>query len=184
MRELLNQIEESLNHKFYYLSLITALTVPDIAAKLESTVKEEVGVRYTRWFNTYVRHQTSKRINKKFNLSLPLKLSQLTGEDCYYFRCSLLHEGSSESQRSSYKKILFVEPDTCNFKGHDCTQTSESGTYLLIDVKEFCIDIIEGTKEWLDKVEETEPYKTNYEKFIRRYPNGYPPIVIGCPVIG
>lgn len=184
MRHLLDQIEESLDHKLYYLSLMAALTVPDIAAKLESTVEEKVGVRYTRWFNAYIRHQTSKRINKKLNLELPLQLSQLTGEDCYYFRCSLLHEGSSESQRSSYKKILFVEPDSCNFQGHNCTHTSELGTYLLIDIKDFCIDIIEGAKEWLDKVEGSEPYKSNYEKFIKRYPGGFPPVVIGCPVIG
>jgi hypothetical protein len=35
-----------------------------------------------------------------------------------------------------------------------------------------------------DKVEGTEPYKSNYEKFIKRYPGGFPPVVIGCPVIG
>jgi len=36
MRLLLDQIEQSLNHKLYYLSLMAVLAIPDIAGALDS----------------------------------------------------------------------------------------------------------------------------------------------------
>ena len=39
MRTLLNQIEQSLSAGFYYLSLMTALSIPDIAGALRQTAR-------------------------------------------------------------------------------------------------------------------------------------------------
>lgn len=48
---------------------------------------------------------------------------------------------------------------------------------LNIDVNIFCRDIINGVNSWLSKVESTQLYKDNFDKFIRRYPNGLTPYI-------
>ena len=101
------------------------------------------------------------------------------GEDCYRFRCSFLHQGSSQRSDARYSRILFVEP-TATTNIYHCNILNDA---LNIDVRIFCLDIVEGAKEWLDEVEETERFRVNYSKFMRRYPNGLPPYIGGVPVI-
>jgi hypothetical protein len=79
---------------------------------------------------------------------------------------------------------LFIEPGTSPFIVHYFEYATSTKKTLLIDINEFCTDVISATKEWLEKVKGTEPYESNYKKFVIRYPDGYPPIVSGCPVIG
>ncbi len=55
---------------------------------------------------------------------------------------------------------------------------------LNIDVTLFCREIVAGAREWLDSVEGTERFKANYAKFVRHYPNGLAPYIVGVPVIG
>ena len=55
---------------------------------------------------------------------------------------------------------------------------------LNIDVRLFCSEFIGWGRQWLSEVEGTERYKVNYDKFMRRYPNGLPPYIVGLPVIG
>lgn len=54
---------------------------------------------------------------------------------------------------------------------------------LNIDVRIFCNDLISGAEEWLKENENTDLYKKNYDKFMRRYPSGLPPYIVGVPVI-
>ncbi len=54
---------------------------------------------------------------------------------------------------------------------------------LNLGIRKFCTDVIRAAENWLRKVESTELFKTNYNKFIRTYPQGLPPYVVGIPVI-
>ena len=54
---------------------------------------------------------------------------------------------------------------------------------LNIDVRIFCNDLISGAEKWLEENENTDLYKKNYDKFMRRYPHGLPPYIVGVPVI-
>lgn len=165
MKEFLEQIRIGLQANLYYLSLFAALAIPDICGAIVSENGIASPDKYKDWFNKY-----AARKYEGF----------LTAEDCYLFRCSLLHQGSSQHPKSGYSRILFVEPSATTNVFH-CNILNDA---LNIDVRIFCNDIIEGAKIWLQRYENTELYKRNYDKFMRRYPNGLAPYIVGVPVIG
>jgi hypothetical protein len=184
MRTLLNQIEQSLNSGFYYLSLMTALSIPDIAGALDSANGEASGQKYADWFEKHVRPRFIENVRK----SLPQEIADripaienpLTGEACYRFRCSLLHQGSSQHPRSPFSRIIFIEPGATTNVIHYGTMSGA----LCIDLRLFCHEVIAGARLWLDTVEGSEPFNSNYGKFARRHPNGLPPYISGVPVVG
>jgi hypothetical protein len=103
-----------------------------------------------------------------------------TGKDCYYYRCSALHQGSSQHPQGTYSRILFVEPSATTNIFH-CNILNDA---LNIDVRIFCNYIVSGALDWLRQYETTELYERNYGKFMRRYPRGLSPYIVGVPVIG
>jgi hypothetical protein len=147
------------------LSLFAALAKPDICGAIGSENGLAHSDKYKDWFNEYVAHKYT---------------GFLTAEDCCLFRCSLLHQGSSQHPKSGYSRVIFVEPSTTTYVFH-CNIMNDA---LNIDVCIFCNDIIEGARAWLQKYEETELYKKNYGKSMSRYPNGLAPYIVGVPVIG
>ena len=164
MRDLLEQIRAGLKANLYYLSLFTALAVPDICGAIGSEDGQAGRPKYIDWFNRYVADKYR---------------GYLTAEDCYLFRCSLLHQGSSQHPQSGYSRVIFIEPSATKLVVH-CGDLNGA---LVIDVRRFCNDIIDGVKVWLKQYEETTLYKRNCGKFMSRYPNGLPPYIIGVPVI-
>jgi len=165
MRDLLNQIERGLNYNLYYLCLYVALAIPDICGSLESDDGIATGEKYKKWFDEY--------LATKYG-------GFLTGEDCYLFRCSLLHQGSSCNPNSSYSRVLFVELTNRNLILHNNILNDA----LNIDVNIFCKDIIEGANKWLIKNENMDNYKKNSDKFMERHSQGLAPYIVGVPVIG
>jgi hypothetical protein len=178
MRIIIEQLEESLDHKLYYLSLITALTIPDIAAALNSKNGEAKKDKYITWFEKYVRPHGQNGIPKQFHDLI------LSGEECYKFRCALLHQGKSANFKSSHKKIFFIEPGSTRNRGHYNKTEIKGETFLEIDLKLFCLEIIAGTRDWLDKVESTEHYQRNYDASARRHLNSSLPFFKGATIIG
>ena len=164
MREFLTQIKKGLDTNLYLLSLFSVLAIPDICGAMNSENGEASAEKYKVWFNEY--------IAPKYN-------NFLNGENCYYFRCSLLHQGSSQHNKSSYKRVLFIEPSATTNILHNNIMNDA----LNIDVKIFCNDLVNGAEKWLDENENTDLYKKNYDKFMRRYPNGLPPYIVGVSVI-
>ncbi len=45
------------------------------------------------------------------------------------------------------------------------------------------MDILEGVEKWLEEVKDGEIFKRNYKRFMKRYPTGLPPYIVGVPVI-
>jgi len=165
VQNLLDQVQKGLGANLYYLSLFVALSLPDICGAIDSKNGEATSKKYKEWFDEYIASKYS---------------GFLTGEDCYRFRCSLLHQGSSQHPKSAYSRVLFVEPIGTTNVFHNNVMNDA----LNIDVRIFCNDMIEGAKKWLQKVEKTDLYKENYNKFMKRHPNGLKPFIVGVPVIG
>jgi hypothetical protein len=165
MRDLLRQIDLGLDAKLYYLSLISALAVPDMCAALESPDGKTNGSKYADWFDKYVG---------------PRYTSDVDGRFCYQFRCSLLHEGSTIHSKGPFARILFQEPYPRMNIFHNCVLED----VLTIDVRIFCRDIIAGAIAWLAANENTTTFQANFPKFIQRYPDGLAPYFSGAPVIG
>ena len=169
MRDLLQQIELGLQANLYYLSLMAALSIPDMCAALSSTEGKTNGTRYADWFDQNV---------------APKYSGNLDGQTCYRFRCSLLHEGRTQHSASPYTRIFFLEPGANSNIFHNCLFTHSNVTALNIDVRIFCYDMVNSAKTWLAANEGTAIFQTNFSKFIQRYGNGLSPYVVGTPVIG
>ena len=164
MKDFLAQIEKGLDENLYFLSLFSALAIPDLCGAMGSKNGLATKEKYTAWFD--------KCVAQKYN-------GFLSGNNCYYFRCSLLHQGSSQHPNNSYERVLFVEPSATTNVFHNNIMNGA----LNIDVRIFCSDMIAGAKEWLEENKETDLFKKNYDKFMRRYPNGLSPYIVGVPVI-
>src|SRR5690625_2090972 len=95
MEDFLSQIAEGLESGLYQLALSLTLCLPDICGALESENGYATGTKYKAWFDRYVKQKYP---------------NTLTADDCYYFRCSFLHQGTTEHKKSNYKKIIFTEP--------------------------------------------------------------------------
>src|SRR5438132_7430853 len=101
MRDFLDQVAIAANNqRLYYLALTGALVIPDICSALEAKDGQANGPRYIAWFDSHVapRYASARRP------------PMLTGADWYRFRCSFLHQGTTQHPKSTYSRILFIEP--------------------------------------------------------------------------
>jgi len=163
MRDLLQQIENGLRVNLYYLSFISALSIPDMCAALSSPDGQATGARYADWFD--------QNVASRYR-------GNLDGQTCYQLRCSLLHEGTTQHPRSQYSRIIFLEPSS-NFIHNNILNDA-----LNLDLCAFCRDITASASNWLTTNENTPNFRTNFPKFIQRYRNGLSPYIVGLPVIG
>ncbi len=184
MRMLIDQIEGSLGSGAYYLSLFAALAIPDIAGALSSEDGKASGKKYIEWYETWVRPRFAEMVRASMpehvRQVIPPIENPLSGDACYRFRCSLLHQGSSQHPASPYERIIFIEPGATTNVIH----YSRISNALCIDLNLFCREVISGARLWLGSTEETEQFKKNYEKFARRHANGLAPYIRGVPVVG
>lgn len=171
LQTLVDQTRKALDANLYYLSLIGALTIPDIAGALGSDGGKATGKLYAGWYEDWVRPRL---------LESRGRINPLSGTDCYAFRCSLLHQGRSLKYNSPKKMhIMFIEPPYPNYQIHYCMVRNEA---MQIQLDAFVEEVLTGCELWLNFVKETDPFEKNYQKFARRHANGYAPI-FGVPVV-
>lgn len=163
MEFLLKEIEQALDNGLYFVALQSALTLPDICGALQSPNGIAKKHKYIRWYNKYAKESDS---------------NALSGEDCYYFRCSCVHQGSTQSSDSSYKRILFLIPSNQLVMHNNIINDA-----LNIDIKIFCTNIISSVRKWEQKIKGEPNFIRNYDKLLKVYPNGLPPYIGGMPVI-
>tara|TARA_B110000967_G_C18632141_1_gene434181 strand:- start:145 stop:699 length:555 start_codon:yes stop_codon:yes gene_type:complete len=184
MRLLLEQLENSLETGNYYISLFTALTLPDIAGAMDSENGLSTGAKFKAWYEEWARPRFAELLLETVPEQEPKYVSQmenpLDGESCYLFRCSLLHQGRTVHPKNQYSRIIFIEPGSTTSVIHYGIMNDA----LCIDLESFCKEMIMGVKKWLDNVEDTELFKKNYENFVKRHPTGLSPFISGVPVIG
>lgn len=91
----------------------------------------------------------------------------------------MLHQGRTSHPRGRYSRILFVELGAGMVLHNNVLNDA-----LNIDVQIFVNDILKVVEKWLPNAEGTPAYQRNYPLFVRRYPNGLAPYIVGVPVIG
>jgi hypothetical protein len=184
MEALINQVEASLGSRLYLLSLYTSLTIPDIAGALSSENGEASGAKYAAWFEQWVRPRfletvlASRPPEHRAHLK-PIE-NPLTGDACYRFRCSLLHQGSSQHPKSPFSRIMFIEPGA----PAPIIHYGQINDALSINLDLFCKEMIAGARLWLSHITQDKNYQVNYERFARRHADGIAPYIKGVPVIG
>ena len=168
MRDLLQQINRASAANLYYVALLTALTLPDICGAMESANGRATRQKYDSWFSRWVA--------PRYTVG---GAASVTGDVCYYYRCSALHQGRAAHPRMGYSGVLFVEPGATTNIFHNNIMNNA----LNIDVKVFVGDLIAGALTWLQQVRSSANYQRNYPLFMQRYPNGFTPYIVGLPVI-
>jgi hypothetical protein len=168
MDDFFRQVETAAHQGVYFLALFGALVIPDLCSALEAPDGRATGPRYKTWFDGHMAPRYTFR-------GTPI----LTGETCYQFRCSLLHQGSTQHPQSNYSRVIFVEPGATTNVFH----MNVMNDVLNIDVRQFCLEMVQAALAWRAEAVGNEPYETNITKFVTRYPNGLPPYIVGVPVI-
>lgn len=172
MDALISQTRMAMQAKLYYVALMTSLAIPDIAGALSAEDGHSSQAKYIDWYEKWVRPRLAENRGRE---------NPFSGQACYWFRCSMLHEGSSQDPRSRSHRIIFIEPGAPNYSIHYCLIGNEA---LLIQLDAFVEEVVSGCALWLKSTRGTEPYEKNFGRFAARHPNGLPPYVVGVPVVG
>lgn len=154
-------IYRCLNDKNYPGALFLAFTIPSICGAIESPDGQDTRDRYIAWFDRYVS-----------GLSL-------RGQDCYRFRCSLVHQGRVSHPGASFNRVIFTFPTPSGNMLHD----NMLDDALNLDIPTFCRQMIDGVGVWQSSVEDQPNYQNNLQSLVRLYPNGLAPYITGTPVI-
>lgn len=165
MKDMLQQIRNASEARLYYVALFTALALPDICGALESNDGQANKQRFIAWFDAHVAPQYN---------------GFLDGETCYNFRCSMLHQGSTQHSKSRYSRILFLEPGSSGLVMHNNILNDA----LNIDVQIFCEDLCKAVERWVTTAATQASFQANSARFVGRHPQGLAPYIIGTPVIG
>jgi hypothetical protein len=168
MRDLLQQVEHAAAANLYYVALLTGLSLPDICGAMESNDGEANRQKYIAWFDRWVAPKYLVR-----------GAPSLTGEACWYYRCSTLHQGRAAHPKLGYSRVLFVEPGATTNVFHNNILNDA----LNIDLRLFVRDLVAAGLRWLQQAEGSANYQRNYPLFMQRYPNGLAPYIVGVPVI-
>ena len=164
MDRLFQEITIAAENGLFYLALFGALALPDICGGMESANGRTNEKKYTAWFDAWVGSKCQ---------------GMLTGEDCYGFRYSMLHQARAHPHRGLYSRVIFLEPNKRIFMHLNVAED-----VLNLDIPTFCRDMVEGARSWLPTVEGTPQFDANLSAFMTRHPNGIAPYIVGMPVIG
>ncbi len=164
MKEFFKQVGIAAESGLYFVALAGALIIPDICGALDSPDGQTTGTAYSKWFDTHAAQRFYGRLD---------------GATCYRFRCSFLHQGTTQHPSSAYSRVMFIEPGATTNVIHMGVMDDA----LVIDVRLFCLDMVSAAEEWEQAAVGTEPYETNIKQRLRRYPDGLPPYIGGVPVI-
>lgn len=165
------EIRTALNSNLYTVALVSALSLPDVCASLESpNMFEEKGVsvRYQQWYNKYAK-----------------KHCLISSYLCYKYRCSMVHTCSSH-EKNKVSKIAFLIPGSTNCAMSNCevdiTLNTPEGAVsekaVVIDIVEFVNGMIKSVEDWLEISKSNKNFIKNYPFFIQKRPGS--PLELIC----
>lgn len=197
VHELLNQIEEAIDRGLYLPALYAVLTVPDICGALGQRRGGASQEAYERWFDDEVGSKYRAVVGPDLSVFPafmgPLidqmspeireisgkEVVFLSGQDCYRYRCSVLHQARStlHGGTAGYKRIMFVRSETDSPRR--CSRVNDA---IVINVVTFCRDIVEAARAWIARKEGTQPFDSNWSRLLKNRPEGsgimYPPYTV------
>ena len=171
MNEYLEEIKKALDNKLYLIALQSCLIIPDICSALQANNGKTSGNKYKKWYQKYFKNVYD------YNLE---------PEDCYLFRCSMIHQGKTiptpqDNQEAMYSRIIFLYPNQTI-----CMHNNIFNDVLNLDLVTFCNDIIKSAESWNKELIKTnnKNYLKNADNLIAIHLNGIEPYICGFPVIG
>lgn len=163
---MLSQIKKALDYKLYFVALQATLTIPAICAKLTIKKGNTHQPDYVKWYKENIKNK-----------------QKLTGDDCYFFRCAMLHEGRMQHKSMTHSRIIFLVPNDKYFFGSNIFNNINGKNTINIDLVSFCNEIVDCALEWWEKNKNNEIVKKNYQKMVRYHAEGLATFIVGLPVI-
>lgn len=104
MKDFVREVQEAYSAGFHQLSLFGLLAIPDIYGAMSQEDGEASKKHYVDWYDRYV--------NPYYNIG---GVESLSGEDAYYWRGSVLHQGRASprekrQEHEGYNRIAFAPP--------------------------------------------------------------------------
>lgn len=125
MKNFVDAVRKAIRDKNWYEALFIALTLPDICGKIDDSDKGSGRIRYSRWFEKYM---------KEYN-------GFLSGNDCYELRCALLHKVSDKTgakTRDVLKHFIFLNGGTHLNLVQNSNVAGKVESFLQLRVDKFC----------------------------------------------
>lgn len=145
----------------FYLALVVSITLPHVCGALEEDHGRGEKDTYFRWFDKHVAGKI-----------------ELTAEDCYSFRCGVLHQGRfGDLKKATYARILFV-----NSKQFSMVNCSLNDAFVY-SVTDFCQAFIDAARLWWLEARDSPVVQANLPQLVQYRPEGMAPYIIGAPVI-
>src|SRR5437868_5631970 len=161
MQYLIDSVESALRTENWYAALTLALTLPDIAGKIDYPTFGS-NKRYAAWFEKYC----GDRYKVEVGQETVEHFFFLNGNDCYALRCSFLHEGKSEILHQRARNVLedfeFIVPPR---GGLIHNNRKEDTLQLQVDI--FCRDILDGIRQWLADINNDTQKQSELNTFLR-----------------
>jgi hypothetical protein len=173
MEVITQEIERALDAGLYYLALVSTLTLPDICAAVESPNGETTGPLYMKWCAAWLEGYPFGPDD--FSYSYPKGI----GEDLYYLRCGVVHQGRLAHHKSQYSRVLFTIPNTANFISH----LGEINDALNLDIVSFCHDMINAASRWYEAKQSDVNVQANFPRLVQYRQQGLAPYIVGIPLI-
>lgn len=172
MEILIDQIELALQSGLYFIALQSSLTLPDICGALEYPSKG-VGNRYKDWYKNYY---------TEYAHGMKLDSPCLSADECYFFRCSFVHQASNKDKRFAFDKIVFFDTNS-QCSAHNVIGISNEEKILFISLETFCYSMVFSVREWLKTALTKSLILNEYNKLPKYHPEGVPPFITGQPAI-
>ena len=148
-------IQCSLKEQNWFGALLLALAMPDICGAIEDP-NQGVGERYKKWFRQYLGDQYAPEL--------------FSDEDCYYLRCSALHQGMAEHPKAQNKRIHFTTP-VPGLTAHLNFVEDEDGSFVLqMQIDIFCVQICSAVEKWESDVSSDPDIVKRIESLMEFYP--------------
>lgn len=158
---LLNQVNEAAAGGLHLIAIATAVALPDICVSLISEDGRTDGRRYKQW--------CADNLGPTFGY--------LTPDDLYSMRCGVLHNGRFGDMKHDVGRVIFAPPGQGTFT--DCVLNDA----YFYGVVEFCRNMTDAVFRWYEANRENPVVIVNSDRLMRYRPQGFPPYVVGMPVI-
>lgn len=137
MEQFTSAVRKSIHDENWFAGLFLSLCLPDICGALE-TPEEGVKERYTRWFDS--------NLSQKYS-------PMFSSEDCYFFRCSCLHQGLDTHVNISHERIHFITPPPRN----NIVHLNKFNNVLQMQIDIFCEDMGQAVDDWYENIGKSDP---------------------------
>ena len=199
MDRLLEELEAAVEASLHIVSIMSALTIPDICGALEHSDSRANRSRYMAWYrewmeDKYTWHKNHPTVRDVIagRISMAIipgvrrgdSIVTFQAEECYRFRCALLHQGKALHQYSKYSRYVYVKssPTHSSVVFHN-TIVVDNGKYtLLLDIPRFCSDMVSSCRAWLNAKKKNRVVQENLREMIQER-NNRPTPVGPCDVI-